>query len=142
MPVVIIPWLCFIIGCSAQNGNEVKEIGKKESKSGKISVTIDFKDQRPVISYEGVAIHEGMTILELMQQIEAAGEENEFRFEYRGAGETAFLKSILDVENEGGNGQNWIYDVDGKLGDCSFAAYKLKDGDTVHWKFKKYEEDQ
>jgi len=140
--IFFVGWLFLISGCSRQIGNEVEEIGKKESKSGSVSVMIDFDQERPIIRLEEVAMREGDSILVVMQQIETVNEEEQFRFEYRGAGETAFLESIMDVKNEGGNGRNWIYEVNGEAGKTSFAVHNLNDGDTVRWKFKKYEEDQ
>ena len=142
--ILIVTGLLLISGCSRQykNRSEPGEKGKQESKSGTISVTIDFDDQQPIISFTDVAMHEGETILEVLQQIKSVSEEEPFRFDYRGAGETAFLESIMDVRNEGGNGRNWIYEVNGEAGKTSFSVHKLKVGDTVRWKFKKYEEDQ
>jgi len=57
----------------------------------------------------------------------------------RGSGETAFLMQIDDVTNEGGAGRNWVYRVNGKLGDRSAGIYPLDAGDTVLWRFQKYE---
>lgn len=139
---LIVTCLCLVIGCSRQIGSEAEEMGQKESKSGTISVTIDFDDQRPIISFTEVAMHDGETILDVLQQIESVSEGKPFRFDYRGAGETAFLESIMDVKNEGGNGRNWMYKVNGEAGKTSFAVHKLKVGDAVRWKFKKYEEEQ
>ena len=57
----------------------------------------------------------------------------------RGKGPTAFLYKIDDLENQGGRGMNWIFRVNNTLGDRSFAVHRLKPGDTVLWRFGKYE---
>ena len=58
-------------------------------------------------------------------------------FRYRGSGSTAFLYRIDDLENEG-RGRNWIFRVNGKLGQRSFALHELRPSDRVLWKFDTY----
>ncbi|MCA9270087.1 MAG: DUF4430 domain-containing protein, partial [Planctomycetales bacterium] len=57
----------------------------------------------------------------------------------RSSGSTAFLTQIDDVANEGGAGKNWVYRVNGKLGDRSIGVQKLDKGDKVLWRFQAYE---
>ncbi len=59
--------------------------------------------------------------------------------ESTGQGESLFVKSIAGQANLGSAGDNWIYRVNGKLGDCSCAVYELEAGDTGVWSFGKYE---
>ncbi len=49
--------------------------------------------------------------------------------------QSAFLTAIDGVENEGADGQNWTYTVNGQIADRSFAVYELKPGDQVLWTF-------
>ncbi len=82
-----------------------------------------------------IAWRDAMTVLDLL----SAAQEHPrgIRFKHRGAGATAFLVRIDDQENEGGN-RNWVYRVNGKFADQSFAVFTLKPGDTVLWKFGEY----
>ena len=66
----IVVCLSLIHGCSRQVGEGIKEIGEQESKKATISVTIDFADQQPLVQFKEVACQEGMTILEIMQELQ------------------------------------------------------------------------
>lgn len=59
--------------------------------------------------------------------------------ESTGQGETLFVKSIAGQKNLGSAGDNWIYRVNGQLGDCSCGVYPVAAGDEVVWSFGKYE---
>ena len=98
-----------------------------------------------VIDYgDGVEKHftqlshkEGLTVLGATQ---LAGKHTRgVQAKVRGSGSIAFLTQIDDVSNEGGGGRNWVFRVNGKLGDRSCGIYELKPGDTVLWRFQKYE---
>ena len=76
-----------------------------------------------------------MTVLDAMSQAKKHPRGIDFKF--KGKGATAFLTQIDNLKNEG-KGSNWIYRVNDKLGDRSFAIHVLKESDTVLWKFGKY----
>lgn len=78
-----------------------------------------------------------MTVLDLLQA--AAKHPRGIKFEHRGKGETGFLTRIDELTNEG-RGRNWVYRVNDKLGERSFAAETLKAGDVVSWTFGTYQE--
>lgn len=98
---------------------------------------------RLVIDYgDGVEKHfsqlawrDGLTVQDLLNT--AAKHPRGIKFEFRGQGETAILTQLDGVKNEG-SGRNWIYQVNGKFGDRSFAIQKLSAGDNVLWKFGEY----
>lgn len=77
-----------------------------------------------------------MTVLNALQA--ASKHPRGIRFEYRGKGKTAFLNSIDKLKNEGRD-RNWIFRVNGKLGDRSFAIFSVQPMDTILWKFGKYQ---
>lgn len=77
----------------------------------------------------------GMTVLDVLQA--AKQHPRGIQFVYRGASDTAFLTQIDDVKNEG-RGRNWIFSVNGELGQRSFAATQVKASDRVLWKFTQY----
>ena len=80
---------------------------------------------------------EGMTVLEATKV--AGKHPRGINSSVRSSGSTAFLTKIDDVENEGGDGRNWVFRVNGELGDRSCGVYKLDSGDTVLWRFQTYE---
>jgi hypothetical protein len=59
------------------------------------------------------------------------------RCEFKGEGGTTLLTRIDDVVNQG-RGNNWLYRVNGKMGEVSCGIRKLDAGDTVLWKFEEY----
>ena len=77
----------------------------------------------------------GMTCLDALNQ--AKKHPRGIRFSYRGKGARGFLTTIDGLKNEG-QGKNWIYRVNGKLGDRSFAIQTLNQGDVTLWNFGQY----
>lgn len=72
----------------------------------------------------------GMTVA---QALDRAG----VRTTHQGEGPQALLTSIEGQKNEGSGerARNWIYRVNGRLADKSYAAYRLRPGDAVLWTF-------
>jgi len=68
----------------------------------------------------------------------AAKHPRGIKFVHQGKGETVLVTAIDDLKNEG-RGRNWLYEVNGKLGDRSCAIMPLKAGDSVLWRFGKYQ---
>jgi len=101
----------------------------------RVKLEIDFGDGIHKL-FDRISWKEGMTVRDAMDAAQASG--HGIKYEARGSGETAFLTRIDDVANQGGRGQkkNWVYRVNGKLADKSFGVYKLKEGDSVVWKFE------
>jgi len=77
----------------------------------------------------------GNTVLDVLK--EAASRPHGISFTYAGSGASAVLSKIDDVQNQGGGPgkKNWQYWVDGRYGDRSFAAFEVKAGDVVTWRF-------
>lgn len=75
-----------------------------------------------------------MTVLDGLS-LASEGPEG-IRFVHRGTGATAFVSSIADLENQGGeNGKNWIFKVNGTKSTKSAGVHVLQSGDKVLWKF-------
>jgi hypothetical protein len=68
----------------------------------------------------------------------AAKHPRGIKFTHQGKGETVLVTAIDELKNEG-RGKNWLYEVNGKLGDRSCAVMPLKAGDSVLWRFGKYQ---
>jgi hypothetical protein len=111
----------------AKTGNLPTTISKSDPRP-KVSLTIDYSGGRRT-AFSAIEWHDGMTVADLM----AAWTNIEVK--QQGSGEAAFVTAIENVENQGADGKNWIYSVNGQVADRSFAIYKLKDGDHVLWTF-------
>lgn len=95
-----------------------------------VLLVIDFGDGRRQ-EFEPVAWRAGMTVLDLLRE---ASRQN-LRLTIRGTGSATFLTEINGVENEGADGRNWTYTVNGQYADRSVAVYELRPGDHVLWTF-------
>ncbi len=95
-----------------------------------VSLTIDFGDGRRT-QFEPIGWREGMSVRDLTRETSRPAR----RLEVQGSGKSAFLASLDGVANEGADGRNWTYDVNGERGDRSFAIYELRPGDRVLWTF-------
>jgi hypothetical protein len=93
-----------------------------------VALTIDFGGGRRK-NFDTIAWHEGMTVADAMNAALGAA------ITQKGAGQSAFVTAIDGIENQGADGQNWTYSVDGEIADRSFAVYELKPGDRVLWTF-------
>ena len=78
---------------------------------------------------------EGMTIADAL----ALAQEHPrgIKFKNRGKGATSILLELDGLAN-GTNDKYWIFDLNGKEGDCSYALVKLQPGDAVLWRFSTY----
>jgi hypothetical protein len=107
-------------------------ISAADEPAQKVIVTMDFSDGVEM-RFTRIAWKEGMTVFDAMRQIER--HPRGVAFEHRGSGATAFLTQLGGVKNQGAGGRNWIYRVNGKVADRSFAVCELKSGDEVLWRF-------
>jgi hypothetical protein len=94
----------------------------------KVALSLDFGGGRR-IAFSAIAWRDGMTVADLISAWP------NIAINQKGAGESAFVTSIDDVENQGVDGKNWTYRVNDQMADRSFAVYKLKPGDHVLWTF-------
>lgn len=99
-----------------------------------VKVIIDYCDGVEK-HFASIPWREGMTVLEALKSAQA--HPRGIRVVQRGTGATAFVTQIDDLANEG-NGRNWVYRVNGKLGDVGCGARQLVAGDSVLWKFEVY----
>jgi hypothetical protein len=95
-----------------------------------VLLVVDFGDGRRQ-EFEPVPWRVGMTVLDLLRE---ASRQN-LRLTIRGTGSATFLTEINGVENEGADGRNWTYTVNGQYADRSLAVYELRPGDHVLWTF-------
>ena len=103
-----------------------------------ITLIIDYGDSAEKRLAE-IPWHEKMTVFDVMKAAEKR--PHGVVLVYRGSGETAMLTRLDDLENQGGasEAKNWVYRINGKMGQESFGIAEVKPGDTVLWKFGPYE---
>jgi hypothetical protein len=100
-----------------------------------VTLTIDFGNGARR-EFDDLPWAPGLTLGKLME------EAREFRpainFAQQGTGKMAFLSSLEGVANESGaDGRYWLYSVDGRHGDVSFAVQPLEAGAAVLWEFRR-----
>ncbi len=80
-----------------------------------------------------------MTVLDALRAAEKR--PHGVAFASRGAGETAFVTRLDDVDNQGGaaGAKNWTFRVNDRLQDASCGVVEVKAGDIILWKFGAYE---
>lgn len=138
-----IGWLVLAgVFLATQFGAQVARLGANEPNEPQqpatersVELTIDYGDGVEK-RFTALPYQSGLTVLGLMEL--ASQHPRGVKFEYRGKGETAFLKSIDGLANEG-RGRNWIFLVNDRLGETSFAIQSLQTGDKVRWRFGKYD---
>ena len=112
--------------------------GAKESTGETITVTVEFDTS--AVEYDGelvgksfeVKAADGATVFDTLKQ---ACEENDLELNYDDS-TTLFMTGIGDL-NMGDISEvdGWVYTVNGEDIWDAADVYKLKDGDTVTWKF-------
>lgn len=101
-----------------------------------VTLTVDYGDGAQK-HFTQIPFKKGMTVLAALEA--AQKHPHGITFKHRSSGSTAFLLQIDDVENEGGSGRHWIFRLNDKIGDRSFAIQELSPGDAVLWRFEKYQ---
>lgn len=130
VPVLILT--AFISICAGQNQSGVDETEEQNA----IRLIFDYSDGAQKVLTR-TPWKSKMTLGEAMDL--AAAHKHGVKFTRRGRGSTAFVEKIDDLKNQGAKGPNWIFRVNGKLGDKSYAITPVKPGDTVLWKFDTYQ---
>ena len=109
---------------------------KPAPQSPTVSLVIDFGNgaKREFI---GIAWSQGMTAGELMHAASLISPG--LKYEVRGTGDMTLLTSLDGVANGAGAGRYWLYEINGRPADVSFAVKPVEPGDRVLWVFKRSE---
>lgn len=109
---------------------------QKTTQTKVVALTIDYGDgfqkRLPKVTWRA-----GMTVLDVLEEAKKHPRAR-LKIRYQGSGATALLLQIDDVVNQGGGKLNWIYSINGKKADRSFAIKALQPSDEVLWKFETY----
>ena len=100
-----------------------------------VSLTIDYGDGAQK-RFPKIAWPQGRkgTVAEVLAYAEK--HERGIQITARGKGETRFLEAIDGLENEGSGGKNWMFLVNGELGQSSYATTRVEPGADVLWEFR------
>jgi hypothetical protein len=101
-----------------------------------VSLTIDFGNGAKR-EFTGVEWSPGMTAGDLMHA--ASLMSPGLKYEVRGTAKMTLLTSLDGVANGSGAGRYWLYEINGRPADVSFAVKPLEPGDRVLWVFKRPE---
>jgi len=100
-----------------------------------VSLAVDFDNgSRRSFDFPWSA---GMTVGDLLKL--ARDLRPGLQFTQQGADKLAMLTSLDGVENGVADGRYWLYEVNGKSGEMSFAVQPVAAGDRVLWVFKQPE---
>lgn len=99
-----------------------------------VDVEIEFKNSTPPLTGK-VTLEKDQTAFAALENF---ARQKELKVDFKGQGETLFVMGIGEVVNQGADGINWTYRINGELGDRSSGIFSLKPGDKVLWIFGKY----
>lgn len=124
----IVSSLLLLLGCGLAKDSLAQGPAMAEKT---VRLTVDYGDGAQKALTE-LPWKEGTTVFDALQS--AAKHPRGIKFEHRGSGATTLITSIDGLKNEG-RGRNWLYEVNGKLGETSCAVAELASGDAVLWRF-------
>lgn len=125
---------CLALGCEQSQAPSSGSTSTESS--GTVDLKINFRDREDI--QVAIPCSSDSTVLSIMQRAQNIGD---LSFTSRSAGETAFLSAIEGVENEGGGGDNWVFRVNGKLGDRSCGVFPVSPRDEIEWRFGAYDQE-
>lgn len=123
-------------GC-LQSSSQVDDQANVSLETIQVSLVVDFGNGSTINDQANLELP--ATVLGLLEAVKS---DSGLEFEHSGSGETAFIKSINGVANEGNGGKNWTFRINGKLGDCSCGVANINEGDEVLWTLGDYKPDE
>lgn len=119
---------------ASQPVNPASEPSPSAPRAATVSLSIDYRDGARRV-FDALPHTAEMTVLDVLNL--AARHPHGITFVSSGAGETAFVRQIDDLKNQGGGtaARNWQFLVNGKVGTRGVGATHLRPGDAVTWDF-------
>lgn len=120
---------------TAETGRDAKAV---KASLPTVELVIDYGDGAQK-RFSGIPWKKSMTVLDVLKA--AQEHPHGISFSDRGSGETAMVTKIDDLANQSGgaDAKDWIFRINGRLGDESCGIADVRPGDTVLWKFERYE---
>ncbi len=123
--------LAMMVAAGAWAGQE-EQPNTADKAPPQIKLTVDYGDGVEK-RFKALEWKPGLTALEALEQ--AGRHKRGVRVQHRGSGATAFVEAIDDLENEGGGGRNWLYQINGEKAKRGAGVSTLAAGDEVLWTF-------
>ena len=123
--ILICLLLCAFVlgGCSS--------VDLSNQNAGTVKLTILGPDQ--TILDEELSFAEGMSAYDITL---SALKNKDMSFETEGSGQSLYFKRIGDFgAGDYGDMSGWLYYINSKSAEVGCSSYKLKDGDTILWKY-------
>ncbi len=88
--------------------------------------------------FDEISLDQNATVFDLLKAAVSV-ESNNFRFDYKdyGGDMGAFITAINGLANDPAGAKYWQFWVNGEYSKVGASVYKLKDGDSVEWKYLK-----
>lgn len=101
--------------------------------------SVELTRRMPDVPDETLAVPllAGMTVQEAT--LMAGGADESWRSVWRGNREMAFMTELGGVSNEGTEGLNWLFSVNGVRSEQGAGAVQLEPGDRVLWELAEYQ---
>jgi len=123
---------------ATENGATAAAAKSPASATKTVELVIDYGDgvQR---HFTDIGWRQSMTVLDVLKA--AQQHSHGISFSAHGSSDTAMVTKIDDETNQRGatGAKNWIFRINGRLGDESCGIAEVRPGDTVLWKFGPYE---
>lgn len=133
LAALLVPILVFVVASRAQT----------PSGAPVVTLVIDY-GQGVEKRYTRLAHTPAMTALDALKAADAMPDPLGLAFEFTGAGETAFVRAIDGLKNEGGakGDRNWTFKVNGALAKASAGVTHLAPGDELRWSYSPFAADR
>lgn len=129
----LVAWgLLAFSGCQDSNSQTMSAKGAKSTIEA--SLRIQFGGLAEDYS-ESIRVTEPAVVFDVLRA--GLGDE----LEYTGTGSGLFIKAIRGVANQGAGGPNWVYRVNGELGNVSCGVRTVEAGDEITWSLGSYSPD-
>jgi hypothetical protein len=99
-----------------------------------VRLTVDYGDGVQK-TFTALTWKDTMTVFDALKAAEQHARG--IRVSHTGSGETTFVTSIDDCQNEGADARNWRYTVNDQPARYSAGVAEVKSGDAIVWRFAK-----
>lgn len=124
-----LPALLLFLSC---NGEKSTTTVDTSSDAGIVKLLVELPSEEGI--QESYEIQGKALVLDVMTGLK---NEKKLSFEISGNGDMAFVTEMAGIPNEGKDGKNWIYAINGKAADTGIGSAHVRPGDEVRWCFLK-----
>jgi hypothetical protein len=137
--VLLCGWLSLCAACDSSprvgTGRSPAGDDREDPPRVSVQVEVDFAGRLPNKSAR-IELPPGATVLDCLLELRR---QQRLTFHHVGSQGSAFVQSIDGLENGGAAGDNWVFRVNGQLGQTSCGLAVLKSGDQLNWRYGKYD---